>query len=109
MVRKNLGSKANRRAILLTIFSSAVVLGSFVAKDNLLEKTSERLHSLQSAKTNLLLMQRVGQVNEQTLRVMERVQFPRNPNCAFDVNQVRTVSAGWGQFACLNVRFEHFG
>jgi len=87
----------------LTLLSGAIILGSFVAKDHLLEGTSERLHVLQSAKSNLKLLKGIQTGQEQTLRIMDRLESKTSSHCADNVGDVRTVLQAAEQLRCLNL------
>jgi hypothetical protein len=89
----------------LTLVSGAVILGTFVAKDHLLEGASDRLRVLQSAKSNLKLMEGIQDGQLQTIQIMNRLQSKSNSSCAVpeDVSKFHTHIQAEVQSQCLSV------
>jgi hypothetical protein len=86
----------------LTVLSGGVMLGSFIARDQILSGTQDELRGLDAAATTISVQTAVSNVNLGVLTAVNMLSHPTAQQCAPETAaQVKTVGDGRAEAVCV--------
>jgi hypothetical protein len=94
--------KRSRWGMVLTILSAGIILGSFVARDQVLSSTQDELHGLDAAETTISVQTDLSSITLGVLTTVNILSHPKSERCSpKKVEQIKTVGDGRAEAICL--------